>query len=139
MRRAPWSAPVLLPLLASPLPAEPPGAATAVAKGIEVISTARARVHEAYLAGPKCEGRASGEPGSERAAECIGTKLRVTPAETAGVKAGDHVLGLAGRYLSEDDPIGDLDALCDGIERRKKVPRLVLSNGRRKTVAVEVP
>jgi hypothetical protein len=65
--------------------------------------------------------------------------MRGTPAEAAGVKPGDHILGLAGKYLSAEDPVGDLDALCDGIERRKKVPLLVLSNGRRRTVPVEVP
>ncbi|MCU0724953.1 MAG: M20/M25/M40 family metallo-hydrolase [Planctomycetes bacterium] len=88
MRRAPWSAPVLLLLLASPLPAEPPVAAKAVAKGIEVISTARAKAHEAYLAGPKCEGRASGEPGCERAAEYIGSKLREAAIEPLGEGGG---------------------------------------------------
>ncbi len=69
----------------------------------------------------------------------VGEVMHGTPAEAAGVQKGDYVLGIAGKYLSAADPTGELDALADGIERRKKIPLLLLRGASRRTVPVEVP
>ena len=79
---------LLLGSLALPLFAEKTEAEKALEKGLEVISVARAKLHEAFLASPKCEGRASGEPGGEKAAEYLAGKLKELGAEPLGEGGG---------------------------------------------------
>ncbi|MHC4469577.1 MAG: M28 family peptidase [Planctomycetota bacterium] len=64
--------------------------------------------------------------------------MRGTPAEKAGVKVGDLVLGLAGKYLTDEDPMGELDQLAEKMEKRKKYPLLLKRDGKKKTVTVKI-
>jgi hypothetical protein len=64
--------------------------------------------------------------------------MRGTPAEAAGVQKGDIILGLAGKYLSDKEPLSELDALADALASRKKHPLLLLRDGRKKQVTIEV-
>jgi S1-C subfamily serine protease len=74
-----------------------------------------------------------------RGAVEVGEVMHGTPAEAAGVQKGDYVLGLAGKYLSDADPLNELDGLADGLERRKKAPLLLLRGTSRRTVPIEIP
>jgi hypothetical protein len=51
---------------------------------LAVISARRAREHVLFLAGPKCEGRASGEEGADTAADYLAKVLEEMGAEPAG-------------------------------------------------------
>jgi hypothetical protein len=77
--------------------------------------------------------------GKRKGAVEVGEVMRGTPAEAANIQVGDLILGLAGKFLTDQDPMSELDALADGLERGKKA-LLLLQRGRsRKTVPVEIP
>jgi len=61
------------------------------------------------------------------------------PAEAAGVLVGDVIFGLAGKYLSDRDALGDLDALADRMKKGQSAPLLVLREGRPKKLVVKRP
>jgi len=60
-------------------------------------------------------------------------------AQEAGLLAGDVIIGLAGKYLSYKDALGDLDALADKMKKGQKASLLVLRGGRPKKLVVKRP
>ncbi len=60
-------------------------------------------------------------------------------AADAGVLPEDLILGLAGKYLTNKDPMGELDKIADGLKSGKKVSLLILRGGKRQTVGIRVP
>ncbi|MEN8150460.1 MAG: M20/M25/M40 family metallo-hydrolase [Planctomycetota bacterium] len=80
MSRLRRALPLLLTLFLLPLPvlardADVDDLGKVLKQGVKDITSKDARKHIVYLAGPECEGRASGEPGCDVAAEYLAKKL----------------------------------------------------------------
>jgi hypothetical protein len=77
--------------------------------------------------------------GKKRGAVAVTEVRPGKPGEEAGVRPEDLILGLAGKYLTDKDPMGELDDLTDGLKPGRKYAMLILRDGKKEKVAVKVP
>jgi hypothetical protein len=75
---------LLVPLLVHARDAEVADLERVVRDGVKAITAKEARAHIVYLAGPECEGRASGEPGCDVAAAYLAEQMKEMGLEPGG-------------------------------------------------------
>ena len=54
------------------------------------------------------------------------------------MEPGDLVVGLAGKMLTDKDPLGELDGIADGLPKGRKAQLLVLRDGKRKLLTLPI-
>jgi C-terminal processing protease CtpA/Prc len=63
-------------------------------------------------------------------------------AADAGIQPDDLVLGLAGKLLTNEDPLGELDEIADEMKQKRsgrKVAILVLREGKPEKIGIVIP
>jgi Peptidase family M28/PDZ domain len=103
---------------------EPTGAAGVL--GTVLLSLSRSQLEELKL-------------GKKKGAVSVTEVRPGKPGAEAGIQPNDLILGLAGKYLTDKDPMGELDKLADDLKPGRKYTMLLLRNGKREKVGVRIP
>jgi hypothetical protein len=80
--------------------------------------------------------------GKKRGAVAVGEVRAGKAAADAGIQPDDLVLGLAGKLLTNEDPLGELDEIADEMKQKRsgrKVAILVLREGKPEKIGIVIP